>query len=77
MQVFRIYESIKTLNETYDCYYKETLDFEEQIKLNYEEIKLDLSLINFKVDLIIYKGIPIYILDEILIENIKKQKNKI
>ncbi len=77
MQVFRIYESIKTLNETYDCYYKEALDFEEQIKLNYEEIKLDLSLINFKDDLIIYKGIPIYILDEILIENIKKQKNKI
>ena len=35
MQVFRIHESIKTLNETYDCYYKETLDFEEQIKLNY------------------------------------------
>ena len=48
MQVFRIYESVKTLNETYDCYYKETLDFEEQIKLNYDEDKLDLSLINFK-----------------------------
>lgn len=77
MQVFRIYESVKTLNETYDCYYKETLDFEEQIKLNYDETKLDLSLINFKDDLIIYKGVPIYISDENLLENIKKQKNKI
>ena len=36
MQVFKIYESIKTLNETYDCYYKETLDFEEQV--NYSHI---------------------------------------
>ena len=77
MQVFRIHESIKTLNGNYNCHYKETLDFEEQIKLNYEEDKLDLSLINFKDDLIIYKGVPIYISDEILLENIKKQKNKI
>jgi hypothetical protein len=50
---------------------------EEQIKLNYDEDKLDLSLINFKDNLIIYKGVPIYISDEILLENIKKQKNKI
>lgn len=47
MQVFRIHESIKTLNGTYNCHYKETLDFEEQIKLNYDEDKLDLSLINY------------------------------
>lgn len=74
MQVFRIHESIKTLNGTYNCHYKENLDFEEQIKLNYDEDKLDLSLINFKDNLIIYKGVPIYISDENLLENIKKNK---
>lgn len=77
MILFKINKTLKTINKSYDCIYSDELTFEDQLKLNYIEIELDLSLISLNdKNEIFYKGQEIYIdnnkIKEKIIKNIKK-----
>ena len=77
MILFKINKPLKTINKSYDCIYSDKLIFEDQLKLNYIEVELDLSLMSLNdKNEIFYKGQEIYIdnnkIKDKIIKNIKK-----